>query len=208
MKFLLLVEGKTESVALPDFFKRWLDPQLPKSVKIQIVKFNGYSDFDKNAVTKAQMHLNGPKQSEIIAAIGLLDLYGPNFFPSHAATVKQKYDWGKSHYEKAVENERFRMFFAVHETEAWLLSQPEIFPSEVRNAFPKKIRRPEKVNFTEPPAKLLDRIYKQKLGQNYKKTTYGKTLFSDLDPKIAVSKCPYLKTMLEEMLSLAENAVQ
>ncbi|MHB1425063.1 MAG: hypothetical protein ACYC3I_17975 [Gemmataceae bacterium] len=41
---------------------------------------------------------------------------------------------------------------------------------------------------------------------NEKKTTYGKQLFSKLDPLVAVSKCPYLKAMLDEMLLLAKAA--
>lgn len=39
---------------------------------------------------------------------------------------------------------------AVHETEAWLLSDPGIFPAEGRRAFPDRCRRPETVNFDEP----------------------------------------------------------
>jgi len=44
------------------------------------------------------------------------------------------------------------------------------------------------------------------LKQNYKKVTDGKDLFARLDPAIAINKCPYLKTMLEEMLTLAKAA--
>lgn len=55
-----------------------------------------------------------------------------------------------------------------------------------------------------PPAKLVDRIYKQKLRRNYKKTTYGQQLFRALDPHAAADKCPYLNKMLREMLKLAK----
>jgi len=44
------------------------------------------------------------------------------------------------------------------------------------------------------------------LEQNYKKVTDGRDLFAQLDPVIAVSKCPFLKAMLEEMLTLAKAA--
>ena len=76
----------------------------------------------------------------------------------------------------------------------------------MRKAFPGKIAQPEQVNFIEPPAKLLDALYKRRLKQNYKKVTDGKDLFAQLDPAIAVEKCPYLKAMLEEMLTLAKAA--
>ncbi len=62
------------------------------------------------------------------------------------------------------------------------------------------------MNFDEPPAKLLDRVYQQHTGKGYKKTTYGKQLFAKLDPSIAAPKCPYLKSMLVEMLKLAKAA--
>ena len=98
------------------------------------------------------------------------------------------------------------MFFAVHEFEAWLLSQPDIFSAAVKRSLPKKIAQPETVNFNEPPSKLLNRVYKDRTKKTYKKTTYGKDLFAKLDPLVAVKKCPHLKTMLEEMLSMAQTA--
>jgi hypothetical protein len=55
------------------------------------------------------------------------------------------------------------MFFAVHELEGWLFSNPDIFPNEVRKAVAGKSIQPEKVNFDEPPAKHLDKIYNQRL---------------------------------------------
>ncbi len=40
MKFILLVEGKTERDAAAAFFKRWLDPQLRQPVGIRTVPFD------------------------------------------------------------------------------------------------------------------------------------------------------------------------
>jgi hypothetical protein len=158
-------------------------------------------------VTKAKMHLEGPKQAEIIAVLALLDLYGPDFYPPDKTTADDRYVWGKAYFEREVGHARFRMFFAVHEYEAWLLGHPDIFPREVKNALPStKTAQPERVNFNEPPAKLLDRIYRQVTKKNYKKTTYGKQLFPKLDPMVVVAKCPYLKAMLDEMLQLAKAA--
>ncbi len=206
MRFVLLVEGQTEKDSAAAFLKRWLDPQLSKPVGIQVLPFNGYGELARKMATKATMHLTGPKQAEIIAIIGLLDLYGPDFYPNHLSTVKEKYEWGVKHFEGAVNQGRFRMFFAVHEFEAWLLSQPDVFPRKVKEALPDKIAQPETINFNEPPAKLLDRIYQQQTKRNYKKTTYGKNLFPNLNPDIAAQKCPYLRMMLEEMLKLAKVA--
>jgi hypothetical protein len=170
------------------------------------VRFNGFAEFAQKVARKAQMFLDGPKRGDIIAVIGLLDLYGPDFYPDDVATVKDRYDWGVAYFQKEVARDRFRMFFAVHEFEAWLLSQPDIFPKQVKSAFSGKISQPEQVNFHEPPAKLLNRIYKQRLKREYKKTTYGRELFAKLDPGVAVAKCPYLKGMLDEILSMARAA--
>ena len=206
MKFVLLTEGKTERESAASFLKRWLDPRLKQPVGIRPVAFDGYSELARKMATKARMYLESPNQSEIVAVIGLLDLYGPTFYPSHARTSTERYEWGVDHFEKTVSNERFRMFFAVHEFEAWLLSQPDIFPREVTSCLAGKIASPESVNFDQPPAKLLNRIYQQQVKRDYKKTTYGKQLFTKLDPAIAVTKCPYLKVMLQEMLALARKA--
>lgn len=205
MKFILLVEGKTERDAAAAFLKRWLDPQLQQPVGIQSVPFDGYADLISKMATKARMHLEGPRQSEIIAVIGLLDLYGPTFYPPEIETADERIGWGINHFTNKVKLEKFRFFFAVHEFEAWLLSQPEIFSQAIRNALPKG-KLPERVNFNEPPAALLNRIYRQQTNKNYKKTTYGKQLFAKLDPTTAAAKCPYLTAMLDEMLKLAKAA--
>ena len=206
MKFILLVEGKTERDAAAAFLKRWLDPRLRQAVGIQTVPFDGYADLIHKMATKAGMHLTGPKQAEIVAVIALLDLYGPTFYPSDKTGADDRYEWGRAHFEKQVNLTKFRMFFAVHEFEAWLLSQPDVFPREVRNSLPNTITEPERVNFDLPPAKLLDRIYNARMRRNYKKTTYGKQLFARLDPAVAHGRCPYLRALLDEMLRLARAA--
>lgn len=108
--------------------------------------------------------------------------------------------------KKRVGDSRFRHFFAVHEIEAWLLSEPMLFPAEVRTGFPGTVDQPETVNFDEPPAKLLERLYKDRLKQTYKKVTHGKELFDKLDPDTAHARCPRLRELLDEMLKLAKAA--
>ena len=204
MKFVLFVEGHTEHGCLPSFLKQWLDTRLKQRVGIQAVRFEGCKDFDKSVCKKAQLYLDGPRRHDIVAVIGLLDLYGPQIYPPHLTLVDDRYQWGVKHYESLAERDTFRMFFAVHEVEAWILSQPEVLPHDVRRALPGQAAQPESVNFREPPAKLLDRLYKTATGKAYKKTTDGKELFRKLDPEVAAQQCPYLRSMLEEMLRLAQ----
>jgi len=204
MKFVLFVEGDTESKVLPQFLKKWLDPRLPQPVTIEPVRFGGWSELVKDAADRARKHLDGPKKHEIIAVIALLDLHGPTFsYPKSVASYQDRYAWAKNHMEDKLKHPKFFQFFAVHELEAWLLSDPALFPTEIKKAL-EKIKSPETVNFDEPPAKLLDRLYRHK----YKKVTHGKELFGKLKPDLAYQKCHYLKAMLDKMLELAQTAVQ
>ncbi|MGH8497551.1 MAG: DUF4276 family protein [Methylococcales bacterium] len=183
--------------------KKWLDPQLGQPVGIQPVRFEGWAELYKEAPKKAKMHLNGPQKHDIIAVISLLDLHGPTIYPIHLHTYETRYEWAKQDIEKKVGEAKFFQFFAVHEVEAWLFSEPNIFPTAIRNAFPKKIQKPETVNFDEPPAKLLERLYPLHLRRSYKKVVDGKELFGKLDSIKAYHKCPELKELLDKMLDLA-----
>lgn len=89
-----------------------------------------------------------------------------------------------------------------------MLSQPELFPDEVRRRLPDKIERPETVNFTEPPSQLLGRLYRDTLRRTYKKIVNGRELFERSDPEVAYNKCPRLRELLDEMLRLARDSIQ
>jgi hypothetical protein len=204
VKLVLFVEGHTER-ALPAFFKRWLDACLPQPVGVRAVRFTGWRDYYDEIATKVDLNLSGKAGADVVAGIGLLDLYGPDFYPKSAATPADRYSWAKKHLEDKVGHSRFRQHFAVHETEAWLLAAPEILPREVRTALPPRSARPEEVNFDEPPAKLLARLYQEKLSRSYKKVIDGGDLFRTLPPEQAVEKCPNLKVLLNEMLELVQN---
>ncbi|MBK6430745.1 MAG: DUF4276 family protein [Anaerolineae bacterium] len=208
MKFVLLVEGYTEQKAIPAFLKRWLDVRLNQRVGVQIVRFDGWPELISDLPDRAQMYLESPKAAEIIAVIALLDLYGPSIYPNHLESADQRLLWATKELESRVGRERFKVFFAVHEVEAWLLSNSELFPTVIRKALPAKITYPETVNFDEPPGKLLDRLYKDRLRRKYKKLTDGKDLFDQLDPQTVYNKCPYFRQMMDTMLQLAKDAGQ
>lgn len=201
MNFALFVEGPTER-ALSAFLKRWLDPQLARPVGVKPVSFRGSGDYTKSFAQRARKDL---ASSQLIAVVGLLDLYGAGLqFPADL-TTNSKYIWAKADLEKQVGDPRFRQHFAVHETEAWLLSDPAIFPATIRPHLQAFEDRPESVNFQEPPAKLLSRIYRT-AGREYKKVVDGSTLFQKLSPDRAHARCPYLRALLDDMLSLAKAA--
>ncbi|MCP4702399.1 MAG: DUF4276 family protein [Gammaproteobacteria bacterium] len=205
MKFILFVEGYTEYKTLPQFLKKWLDPKLTHPIGIKPVRFDGWSELVKDAPLKAKMHLNGSAKDDIVAVISLLDLYGPTFYPDKLTECKERYNWARKYIEKEVDQPKFFQFFAVHEVEAWLLSQPDIFPVKIKKAFPKKVQNPERVNFDEPPAKLLEHLYSSHINRSYKKVVDGKELFGKIDPNIAYQKCPNLQELLDKMLALAKK---
>ncbi len=205
MKLVFLVEGRTEQVAIQGFLKRWLDPRLLQPVGVQSVSFQGYADLTRKFADKARMYLDGPRAGDIVGVIAMLDLYGPAY-ADHLDSVAKRCSFGREQFERQVDHQRFRFHYAVHELEAWLLSQPGIFSRTIAEQFPKNIDRPEEINSREPPAKLLDRIYKSVAGKPYKKVVYGKQLFSKLDPEVAARKCPYLKQLLDDLLELCRSA--
>lgn len=196
MKFILLAEGRTEKQAVGKFLKLWLDQQLaPNRVGVQVESFAGSGRFVREFAGRAQFHLSPAWANEIIGVIGLLDLYG---CPRQADPAA---------FEAQVGDNRFRMFFAVHESEAWLLSQPAIFPSEVCNALSKEqTKRPEDVNTVRPPSKLLNKLFLHHCNRAYKKITDGQQFFARLEPNTARAKCPNLRDTLDTMLAMAKSA--
>jgi hypothetical protein len=206
VKFVLFVEGHTERLAVPSLLKRWLDPKLARRVGITAVRFEGWAHYRSEIAKKVRLHLSGPTGKDVIAAIGLLDLYGPTFYPPDKQSASDRVKWAKKHFEDQVGNERFAQHFAVHEIEAWLLADPLTLVREVREALPAKSKEPETVNFTEPPGKLLARLYREKLKRTYGKVIDGRVLFEELDPTIAYEKCPNLKALLDDMLARAKQS--
>jgi hypothetical protein len=207
MKFIFLLEGKTERIGLPAFLQKWLDPKLNQPVGIRTRNMGGCGEFIQDSVSRANKELADPKNGDLIAVIGLLDLYGPQkFYPLHVETVEDRQNWGKHYFEDRVNDPRFRMYFAVHELEAWLLSRPDLFPREISRKFPDKIKHPENVNFDTPPGKLLDSLYYQNVKRHYNKVVDGGNFFERLDPNDVHQKCPYFRAMMDELLQLAHKA--
>lgn len=203
MKFILFVEGETEKKVLPSFLKRWLDRRLSSPVGIKAVKFKGWSELVENVEKRARLYLEGPNNSEIIAIISLLDLYGPSIYPKEALKAKDRFQWGKEYLEKKVSSSKFYHFFAVHEIEAWLFSDASIFSPQIGKLLPKK--NPERINFDKPPKLVLNRIYEKAERKNYKEVTYGNELFARLDPEIVYEKCESFRLLVDKMLSTAKE---
>jgi hypothetical protein len=201
MKLILFVEGYTEKKSVPEFLKRWLDSSTSRRVGLDVVRFDGWSELIKDSPKKAKMYLENP---DVIAVFALLDIYGIPY-PSLKNTVLERFTWIKQDLESKVKLPKFFLFLAVHEVEAWLLSDLRIFPPTIKASLEKRAIHPEEVDFEEPPSKLLGNIYKLKTDRKYKKVTQGQQLFKKLDPHIVYDKCPYFKQFLDKMLERANS---
>lgn len=206
MKFVLFVEGDAEELALAKWLGRWLNPQLLEPVSFEVNNLGGNKRFLREIVKYVRRTLDERSDGDIIACIGLLDLYGFPGFPKDCQTVDERYNWAQKTVERDVGRSQFHMYFAVHEFEAWLLSRSDIFDPTVRNGVEKIGDRPETVDFNNSPAKRLDALYMGKLKRKYVKTLDGNGLFGRLDPEEARRKCPYLRNMLDDLLRMAKDA--
>ena len=104
MKFILMVEGETERVALPMFIERWLNPRQTPRIGVKPVKLRGSGKYLREIVRMVKDQFSAPDHNEIIAVIGLLDLYGlpDDFFPSGLSDAKARYEWAKQKVEGEV----------------------------------------------------------------------------------------------------------
>jgi len=210
LKFILFVEGETERIAVPDLMQRWFSARLGNKIGVSPRNLNGWPNFLKDIGEQVKEHHASPKGEKIIACVGLLDLYGPqhqDFFPKHAKTRDERYAAGVKKIEHLVDHPKFHMFFAVHETEAWLLAQPSVFDTNITNALTAKAKDPESVNFDTPPSILLGNLFrKENKKKKYKKVIEAKNRFPKIDPNVVYARCPYFKHMMDKLLDLAQKA--
>lgn len=62
------------------------------------------------------------------------------------------------------------------------------------------------MNFDEPPAKLLERLYREKRKRTFRKVIDTTDLLGKLDPAAVYDKCPAFKALLDDMLARAKAA--
>lgn len=203
MSLILLLEGETEHKALPGFIRRWLEAELGSPVKLRPVNLKGSGNYVRELPRKVSLYLEDYPDTKGI--FGLLDIYGLQLpYPKGVTKTAERVAWAKAHLEQAANTPLFRQHFAVHDVEAWLLSDPSLLHREVSKALPKKAANPEAVNFNTPPAELLGQLYLSKAHREYKKSVDGPSIFNRLDPKKAAEKCPALAALLADMLATAK----
>jgi hypothetical protein len=132
VKFVVFVEGETEKTAVVGFLKRWLDARLSKPVGVVPVFSRGCSDYLDSIQEKVRRQLAPKGGVDILAAVGLLDLYGLTIYPRGVETIRDRYAWAKRHVEAKVGHPKFTQHFAVHESEAWLFGDARVLPERVR----------------------------------------------------------------------------
>jgi hypothetical protein len=203
VKIVLFVEGETEAKCLPPLVRRWLDRCCTDRVGVTAVKFDGWADYTDHIQRKVEFHLGPNRAPDLLGGIGVLDLYGPTFYPPNVVGANDRKLWAKTMLEQKVGNPLFRQHMAVHELEAWLLSHPDIFPRDIATAIRNKVVNPETVNFNTPPAKFLDKLYWEKARRTYRKIIDGSHLFAQLDLDVPRRECASLRQLLDDAVALA-----
>jgi hypothetical protein len=168
---ILYVEGDTEE-HLPQFFKRWLDPRTQQKIAIKAVNLRGVSNYLGEVGRRARLALG---EAKITGAVGLIDFFRSTL-PYPDGTLGEKYAWAQTKLQADVGHPRFRQHFAVHETEAWLLSDPKIFPAGVIEGA-LNTSSPEAINSQSPPGRRVKARYLSKLKRNYQKRTDALPVF-------------------------------
>lgn len=209
MRVLLFVEGEMEQKGLPPCLSAYCQRSLGRRLRFQAICFRGAANYVRELTTKVRMHLGAKASGDILAAFGIVDLYGLPLQLSgwQDKGVADKVSLGRKHFETQVAHSKFRQFFAVHETEAWLLADSAQLPDPVRKALPGKCARPEEVNNDMPPAKLLDKLYRDKVSRAYQKSIDGVNMLGDLSHDTVSAKCPYFRDMLTELTALVKAGV-
>lgn len=192
MRIVFLVEGDSDKRAIPPFIKRFLENRGLGHVGCEAVESGGWAKLSASAHERARLYLDRDASYRVVT---LLDLHGPDFLP-HDKPVGERISHGRQLLESKLRDPRYRCFFAVHELEAWLLSDPSILPRAIQQ----QIRHhPEEQNDNVPPKKLLKSLYRRHLNREYKETTDAVNLFLRLDPMKAASSCPNLKLLLDQV---------
>ncbi len=201
MRFVLIVEGDTEKRSIEGLVRTDLKKKTGKNIGVTAVNIRGYGNFRRDLPGKVQKFINSPDKGEILAVIGLVDLYLTPFAKDVHLPVPERIATGRRFFEEQVNQDRFRMFFAVHEYEAWLLSDPDRFDAAIREKISIHAKKPEEVNNDEPPSRYLKRIYSEYLHREYKKTVDGKVLMGRINPEQVYEKCPNYREMIDFLIS-------
>lgn len=202
MRFILIVEGDTEKRSIEGLLRKQLTEKTGQNVGISAINIKGYGNFSCDLPQRVKKYLTGPDKNEIFAVAGLMDLYKTPYARDVNRPIRERILQGTQLFEDSVKQDRFRMFFAVHEYEAWLLSDSEKFDPAIRSRIASHARYPEDVNTDEPPSKFLKRIYSEYLHREYKKTVDGKVLMGRIDPQKVYEKCPNYRAMIDFFISL------
>jgi len=202
MRITIYVEGQTEQGSLRDFFQRYLQSNNIQHIGIDIPPPSGSGFFQARYLKRVRTILDQPK-NDVIAVLGLADFLK---FPKLIECPKQHEDqatqiqWLKTELERAVDDSRFQMFFAVYEIEAWLLSQPAIFAASIASKLG-SIPQPENI---PEPYKFINDSYLSVTRKEYDKVIHGRSLFQKLDPTTASAKCPHLRMLLMSLATFAK----
>ncbi|MDR2208524.1 MAG: DUF4276 family protein [Azoarcus sp.] len=225
IRLKILVEGPSEEV----FVKQVLAPHL-KQHKVNVTpviivtkkRVDGYEHRGGGLSWKKVLEHLRYLANDSDAISTLFDFYGlPKKFPGYReACAEQNPRNGVEVLEERLAQEfkhpNFIPFFALHEFETWLFSDPDtvatyfgepVLANELRKAVQGAVE-PEFINHgikTHPKKRLDDML--DKLSLAYKETSDGPILMSNIGISTVRSACPHFSGWLDRLEQLGKMAI-
>ncbi len=217
-KAFVLVEGQTEETFIRDVLSPYLAEKsvylTPVLVKTRLAK--GSKTAAKGGVVSYSKVENDVRNllrdSVAVCVTTMFDFYGlagkdfPGWDSLPNGDCYQKVAHLEWKWQEHIVDPRFRPYFAIHEFEALLFTQPEAiaryFPAQGKKVLPalEAIRKhydtPEQINEDEPPSKRLEALLP------YVKTAFGALIVTDIGLTTIRTACKHFDewvTMLEQL---------
>lgn len=206
MSVVLLVEGQVESQLVRGFVRRCLarrirDRSLPR---LDFIAMGGAPNLVRSLPRDADNQYRSQRRPLVFGC--LIDIHEcPHSDPDLPLTERVRETEARLRQLIRERNQEAahwtRFYFSVHESEAWLLSHPELFSEpSIQSRVRALAARPETVNGKKPPSQHLNEFFlRSSRACGYHKVIHGTPLWRSLDPAVAESRCPHLKAMIDDL---------
>jgi hypothetical protein len=152
------------------------------------------------------------------AVFCLIDLYGIHEAFTHELShalgtrnwfgmdTQEKVNWLKTEIPRRCIAPEYRAKFHIHisvyEIEALMFADPNRIARMLKVNSIGEFHHPEKINDVNPPAKLLNELFRQHLKRRYGKTTDGVSLLRELNFDLVYKQCPNFKIFVDDLGSI------
>ena len=207
MTIVIYCEGETEQRVLP-FLLNYFQARRradEAQARLSARSLNGVSAYltKIGPAVRNRIDVEGDQ-----VVFGLIDFYrcGLHFVRPKAQdtdTLARRVEHLESQIHELIPTgcrRHFHQHFAVHEIEAWILSDEEPLHKRLGDSQLGPWPRPEEVNLNKSPSTQIMELYWNKRRESYQKTTDGENLLRKANPDRIYEKCPYFREFVDEVL--------